>query len=127
MNKTTYLWFILSGLMGMSAVIAGAVAAHGGLDDAGQFLVEKAVDYQFWHTLALLAVALLSKENSRLVTAAGALFSIGILCFCGALYMNGFLGLPLFPMAAPTGGICFILGWGCFVLYGVKRFPQQAQ
>ncbi|GGF55769.1 membrane protein [Terasakiella brassicae] len=121
MTKTSRLWIVLAGLMGAEAVIAGALSAHAGLSEQAVLWVDKAVSYEFWHALALLAVALLSlRENSRLLTLSGVLFTAGVALFCGTLYMKGFWEITPFPMSAPLGGFCLIGGWCVLAFYGFK-------
>ncbi len=43
-------------------------------------------------------------------TAAGALL-VGLALFSGDLAMRALMGQPLFPMAAPTGGVVLMAGW----------------
>jgi uncharacterized membrane protein YgdD (TMEM256/DUF423 family) len=72
-----------------------------------------AVQYHFWHALALLAVALAWPHVSEpaWLRAAGWLFAAGLALFCGSLYALA-LGAPRQAgMATPVGGVCFILGW----------------
>ncbi|NVJ92094.1 MAG: DUF423 domain-containing protein [Methylocystaceae bacterium] len=115
------IWLILAGLMGAEAVICGAISAHADLSDYGRELIEKAAQYEVWHALALIGVAILAKEKSRIILAAGIFFTLGVSLFCGTLYVKGFWEFTLFPMSAPLGGTCLILGWLCLAAYGVKK------
>ena len=72
-----------------------------------------AVQYHFWHALALFGVALAWTHlpESLWLRSAGWLFVAGMLLFCGSLYALA-LGAPRqVGMATPAGGLCFILGW----------------
>jgi uncharacterized membrane protein YgdD (TMEM256/DUF423 family) len=121
MTKTNRLWIVLAGLMGAEAVIAGALSAHAGLSEQAVAWVEKAVQYEFWHALGLLIIALLSlRDNARLLTLSGTFFTLGVILFCGTLYMKGFWDITPFPMSAPLGGLCFIAGWCVLAFYGLK-------
>jgi len=125
MNKTPRIWIFLAGLLGASAVITGAVSAHAGLSDEARGLIDKAVQYQVWHALALLAVALFSNHiTSKILTVTGSLFSLGSLLFCGTLMIKGFFGITLFPMSAPIGGTCLILGWISISLVAIKQIER---
>ena len=72
------------------------------------------VQYHFWHSLALLAVALAWPQlplGGVWLRSAGWLFVVGLLLFCGSLYALA-LGAPRqVGMVTPLGGLCFILGW----------------
>ena len=97
---------------GATAVALGAFGAHalrGVLDADAQRIWHTAVDYQFWHALALLAVS--QARSSRWRLAAAAAFALGMVLFCGSLYALA-LGAPrLTGAVTPLGGVCFILGW----------------
>jgi uncharacterized membrane protein YgdD (TMEM256/DUF423 family) len=75
------------------------------------------VQYQFYHSLALVITGLLySKKNNRHVKNAGLLFMLGILLFSGSLYFItiGFLMHRNFSFAGaitPLGGISFLIAW----------------
>jgi len=72
-----------------------------------------AVDYQFYHGLGLLAVALLGTLNPRLksLQIAGWLILIGTVLFCGSIYATT-LGAPAgIGALAPIGGTAFMAGW----------------
>ncbi|WP_417783579.1 DUF423 domain-containing protein [Terasakiella pusilla] len=109
---------ILAGLFGASAVAIGAVSAHADLSEYGRTLVDKGVLYQFIHTLAIVATAAFGVEKSKLLLVAQALFTLGILLFCGSLYSLGFTETRLFGNSAPLGGTSFILGWLFVAAYG---------
>jgi len=66
-----------------------------------------------FHTLALLAVALLAMHNpdSRLLSAAGYLLLGGIVLFSGSLYALALSGVRWLGAVTPLGGVCFLMGW----------------
>ncbi|NHO31598.1 DUF423 domain-containing protein [Acetobacter sp. LMG 1636] len=108
------LWRCVAAFMGATGVAMGAVAAHlpaerFGLPD-GRTIVQSAVQMQMWHTLALLALGLGCLRPSRLTVLAGCGFVLGMLIFCGALYVTAFWGRHL-GSVAPTGGSILILSW----------------
>lgn len=113
---------ILAALSGMFAVILGAFGAHAlktKLDLYQHQIFDKGVQYQFYHTAALLAVFLLSsRTDSKLLQASGWSFTAGILLFSGSLYLlatRHLTGLdaltPVLGPITPLGGLCFIAGW----------------
>ena len=75
------------------------------------------VQYQFYHSLALILTGLLYRQkNNRHVKNAGLLFILGIILFSGSLYFitMGYLMRRNFGFAGaitPLGGISFIIGW----------------
>ena len=98
-------------LMAALAVAMGAYAAHGMRATASAeavAVVQTAVQYQMWHALALLGLALL--PDSRWRQWAAGLFLAGIALFCGSLYVLSFT--PLRPgLLTPLGGLLLMAGW----------------
>jgi uncharacterized membrane protein YgdD (TMEM256/DUF423 family) len=127
MNKRI---IIFASVFGILAVILGAFGAHSlkELISAKDLVTwNTAVQYQFYHTLALLFLATFSRFRSRAVNAASWFFSFGILLFSGSLYLLSvktilnitnvnFLG-PL----TPIGGLLFILGWISLLVATIKN------
>lgn len=106
----------VAALAGALAVAAGAFGAHalrGTLDERALTVWHTAVDYQFWHALALLASAAFVRRSAttRWFLVASVAFIAGIVLFCGSLYALA-LGAPrLVGVITPFGGIAFIVGW----------------
>ena len=119
------LFITLASLSAMLAVVFGAFGAHGlrnRLDDYAMGVFETAVQYHFYHSLALLAVGLLalSQPQTALLKSSGWLFCIGILVFSGSLYLLGITGVRWLGAITPLGGLAFIAGWGCLAATGWK-------
>lgn len=106
---------------GMLSVAFGAFGAHVLKTMLTPRMIETfetAVRYQFYHTLALLLVAVLFylTKNQALVYASY-LFMAGIVLFSGSLYALVFTSLPTgeplrwLGMVTPLGGVAFIAGW----------------
>ena len=104
----------IAAALGALAVVLGAFGAHalrGQLDAGALQTWHTAVDYQFWHALALLGLA--GAPVSRWRLAASIAFGAGVLLFCGSLYALA-LGAPGWIGAiTPVGGLSFIAGWIC--------------
>jgi uncharacterized membrane protein YgdD (TMEM256/DUF423 family) len=105
---------------GAAAVMLGAFGAHAlrsQLDEASLQVWHTAVEYQFWHALALLAVATCAPAHDRhWWRAAGIAFVGGIIGFSGSLYALA-LGAPHWIGAiTPLGGLAMIAGW---ILLGI--------
>ena len=108
----------LGALAGLLGVALSAMAAHssGGqnLDTAARFLL--------FHAPALLALAALTQTGAVLPglgRAAGWLVVLGLALFCGDLVMRALRETPLFPRAAPLGGIVLMAGWLLIALSAV--------
>lgn len=107
----------IAALLGALAVIAGAFGAHAlrdTLSDPSLQAWRTAVDYQFWHVLALLGIAAWTKGDADVrvpLRVAVKAFAIGIVLFSGSLYALA-LGAPrwLGPVT-PIGGLLLIVGW----------------
>lgn len=105
---------IFVGISGCFSVLFGAWFAHGGqhLPDDVQIRLASALQYQFIHTLALLAAMVwYVNQGSRWLLAAGISFFLGILCFSGSLYVKTFFDLAIVGKITPFGGILLALGW----------------
>jgi uncharacterized membrane protein YgdD (TMEM256/DUF423 family) len=103
-------------LAGATAVALGAFGAHAlkaRLTPELLAVYHTAVQYHFWHALALFAVALacLHFPESAWLRAAGWLFAAGILLFCGSLYALAFGAPRQMGVVTPIGGLCFIFAW----------------
>jgi len=119
------LFITLASLSGMSAVITGAFGAHalkGKLDTYALGVFDTAVQYHFYHSLALLAVGIiaLSQPQTTLLRSSGWLFAIGIVVFSGSLYLLSLTGARWLGAITPLGGLAFIGGWACLAATGWK-------
>jgi len=108
----------LAALSGLLAVVFGAFGAHAlrsRLDAYAMGIFETAVQYQFFHSLALLGVGILMLQlpPTALLRSSALLFGIGILVFSGSLYLLSFTGLRWLGAVTPLGGLAFIGGWAC--------------
>ncbi len=126
MNKRV---IIIASVFGMLAVILGAFGAHALkalLDPAGLEVWKTAVNYHFYHTLALLFVSILPAGKSRAVNFAACFFSLGILFFSGSLYLISakeilnISQLSVLGPVTPIGGLFFILGWISLIFVAIK-------
>jgi uncharacterized membrane protein YgdD (TMEM256/DUF423 family) len=100
------------------ATLVGALAAHAlaGLAPSRLAVVQTAVQYQFFHALGLLGIALwLDRWPSRTLRLAGLLLASGIVLFSGSLYAlaTGLSGpaRSIVGVLTPLGGLCLILAW----------------
>jgi uncharacterized membrane protein YgdD (TMEM256/DUF423 family) len=104
---------LIVGLAGATAVVFGAFGAHAlraVLDERGLDLWRTAVNYHFWHALALALVAFAAPPGRSRQIALPA-FATGIVLFSGSLYALA-LGAPrLIGVITPLGGVAFIVGW----------------
>ena len=119
------LFLIFSSVSGLLAVGLGAFGAHAlkaKLEASGRLdTYQTAVSYQFYHTLALLGIALLLyKIDSHWLKYAGYGMALGILIFSGSLYVLCFTGITWLGAVTPLGGLAFIAGWFCLLMAAYK-------
>lgn len=124
MNKRI---FITGAFLCLLAVVLGAFGAHGLRDKIEQLSLENwktAVQYQFFHALAILFLSI-GAAYFKTVNTAFWLFLAGIILFSGSLYLlstrsltqisGGILG-PL----TPIGGLLLISGWAVLIVGAIK-------
>jgi len=116
------IFIVLGCLNAFISVALGAFGAHAlRYKIAPELLVmwEKAVDYQMYHALALLIIAMSIKlwPEVRRIRTAGFLLFIGILLFSGSLYTLVLTEVRALGVITPIGGVAFLWGW---VLFGMS-------
>lgn len=122
-RRTAFLFGSISGLI---AVLLGAFGAHGLREQliATQRLdvYNLAVEYQFYHTLALLLTAVEAGiRHSRELRRAAAAFAAGLVLFSGSLYVLAIFDFSRAGMVTPVGGLSFAAGWIFLFLHVAKR------
>jgi uncharacterized membrane protein YgdD (TMEM256/DUF423 family) len=128
MHKT---FLSLGALFGGIAVALGAFGAHSLKQIVSTDVVsvfQTGVQYQMYHTLALLIVAIVFERlPNKWIRWSGYLLSFGILFFSGSLYLITALkaeerSIPaLIGAITPIGGLLFILAWLSFLIGLFKR------
>ena len=108
-------------LSGFSAVAIGAFGAHAlkaRLDEHAISIYQTGVEYQFYHSLALLAVAILSHfyPHSTALRISGYAFVFGLVLFSGSLYILSLTGIRWLGAVTPIGGLGFLVGWFALVV-----------
>jgi uncharacterized membrane protein YgdD (TMEM256/DUF423 family) len=121
---------LTASLCGAIAVIFGAFGAHSLKNVLSSGAVEiwaKGVEYQFYHTFALLFLSQFATDNDKLVKWSYIFFTMGIVLFSGSLYLlatREILNIGLLNYIGPItpiGGLCFILGWALLFIAASKR------
>lgn len=109
------LFLLIGAVNGFLAVALGAFGAHGlegKISEQSLKVWEKAVNYQMFHTIAILGIGLLiTKISTTSIIWTGWLFIIGIILFSGSLYLYSVIGIKFLAMITPFGGITFLFGW----------------
>jgi uncharacterized membrane protein YgdD (TMEM256/DUF423 family) len=112
-QKQTLLSAAITGALAVAIGAFGAHALKEILEASGRIEVYKtAVQYQFYHTFALLAAGILMNQfPSKKLNYAAIFFLAGIIFFSGSLYVLCFTGIGILGAITPIGGVLFILGW----------------
>lgn len=123
---TTKLFLSLAAVNGFLAVGLGAFGAHGLRSKLAENLFnayQTGVHYHFYHTLALLGLALLlqRQQANMALLVSGWLFVAGIAMFCGSLYWLAVGGPKWLGPVTPLGGLCFLVGWAALFAGALKR------
>ncbi len=109
--------YLAGAVAGFLAVALGAFAAHGlkaRLSPEMLAVFETGARYQMYHAFALFAAAWgWSRWRTRPILAAGVLFGLGIVLFCGSLYLLAVTGMRSFGIITPIGGVALLGGWVC--------------
>lgn len=105
---------------GFIVVLLGAFGAHGLQRLVSASALETwhtAVQYHMFHVTGLLAVNLTVRlfVMTRTLFFSGVAFLIGIILFCGSLYLLTLTGARWLGMITPLGGLMFLAGWALLI------------
>lgn len=125
-------YLIAAAIFGGLAVALGAFGAHGlesiTTDEKILHGFQTGVQYQMYHALALLAIAMMvEKFQNKWIKWAGHCFITGIILFSGSLYLLTFLkiqensAVKFVGPVTPLGGIFFIAGWLFLLVAAMKK------
>jgi uncharacterized membrane protein YgdD (TMEM256/DUF423 family) len=113
------LWLALGALYGLLGVALGAFGAHAlKARLTGELLPiwKTAVEYHFWHALALVLVGVLALQRpGAALNVAGGAFALGVLIFSGSLYALALSGVRGLGAVTPIGGVLLIVGWAALL------------
>jgi uncharacterized membrane protein YgdD (TMEM256/DUF423 family) len=107
------------------ATVGGALGSHvlTSLDARSLHSFETAVQFQFLHGLALIALVLagLRGIGGRWLWVAAWLIAVGTLLFSGSIYAKTFGAPPAIVSVAPYGGVAIMVGWLLFAASAWRR------
>ena len=114
MNKC--FWIKIIATSGFLSVVLGAFSAHGleGLiSDRRMENFQTAVQYQIFHTLAMLGIVCIEDRflQSKYRIYSAVFLLLGIFLFSGSLYLLAVTDITWLGMITPLGGSAFIIGW----------------
>lgn len=107
---------VAAALLLLTATGLGAYASHGlaaRIGTAELRSVDIAIQYQFFTSLGLAVVGVLSDRYPRSVALKLAAIALGggAVLFCGSIYATTFGAPAAFGRAAPVGGVAIMAGW----------------
>ena len=118
------LWLALGAAYGFLGVALGAFGAHALKEKLAPEMLaawRTGVEYQFYHALALILLALLARASINVWQQyAGWCFAAGILLFSGSLYVLALSGVRALGAITPLGGLLFLAGWACLLVSAIK-------
>ncbi len=123
----TKLLMVFACLSGLTGVVLGAFGAHGlknRLSADSLHAWETAVEYQLFHSVALLISCLLALQwgDSGLLRWSGGAFALGMLLFSGSIYILSLTtGLRWLGPVTPVGGLALIVGWALLLTAVIKQ------
>ena len=107
--------------LGLISIIIGAFGSHGlqdyliSIEKVDAF--EVSVRYQFYHVFFLLTLGLsYDLFNQVFIKYAFFVCLLGILLFCGSLYVLCLTNNSFFGIITPFGGMSLIIAWACFFI-----------
>jgi uncharacterized membrane protein YgdD (TMEM256/DUF423 family) len=120
-------WNAIAAIFLAVAVMLGAFGAHAlrdRLDAYSMGIWEKAVFYQFVHSLGMLLISMLPRTQTFPAESASNvcwLLAIGVLVFSGSLYALALTGVRTLGAITPIGGVAFIAGWLLLAWYFIAQ------
>lgn len=109
---------------GLLATLLGAFGAHwvkSHLSPVSFNVYQTAINYHYYYTLLLGAMAVLSHVfNNKFFKLTCYFFFAGIVLFSGSLYLLVLTHTQWIGVITPLGGLCYIIGWLTFC-FGIKR------
>ncbi|TWT27601.1 DUF423 domain-containing protein [Planomicrobium sp. CPCC 101110] len=121
-------FFLIAGAVNaLLSVAFGAFGAHmleGRVADKYIATWQTAVQYQMFHSIGLMIVAVLMSSAFigpiSSLNWAGYLMLAGIIIFSGSLYVLSLSGISILGAITPIGGVAFIVGWIMLIVAAAK-------
>lgn len=106
----------LAAVLGLSAIVLGAMGAHGKVHDAvvatGLFENWKtALSYHLPHAILLLMLALTGPLGGKRGSWAWCSLFTGVILFSGSLYVHALTQMKWLVYVTPFGGLAMMVGW----------------
>lgn len=120
MTNSTRFYLFSGAFCAFLTVLIGAFGAHAlkpHISVNMMAVFATAVQYQMFHALALVCVGLLlhtvanTEKQAKRFCVVGNLFLVGIVLFCGSLYLLAITRVKILGVITPFGGFAFISAW----------------
>ena len=126
LNVTAKLFLLLGSANAALAVMLGAFGAHAlkaRLDVSLLKAYHTGVEYHFYHALGLILVGIIAMNlpESIWLKSSGWSMFVGILFFCGSLYLMSIFNLRRLGIVTPIGGLLFIFAWLSLCIAVIKQ------
>jgi uncharacterized membrane protein YgdD (TMEM256/DUF423 family) len=127
MSPANKKYLCIAAVLALLSVLLGAFGAHalkGSLNAYQIGIYGTAVQYQMFHSVALLISVVLSEQAElsflqyRLKWAQR-FFVAGTVVFSGSLYFLAVTGVKWLGAITPIGGLAFLLGWLCVLWFAL--------
>ena len=123
-NKEFNKLFSIGAFFIFLSIVLGAFGAHLLKDILSKYYLEvyeKAVFYQVTQSLGILILGLCFKVTEKqYYKYAIYILTLGIIIFCGSLYLLTLTKIKIFGAITPIGGTLMIIAWG-FLLFKLIR------
>ena len=121
--------FLFASFGGGLAVLLGAFGAHGMVGRIEENLIDTfqtGVQYQMYHCLALLLVAIMMRQwgRSPILELSCYAFMLGIFLFSGSLYVLALKNIEWVRILPPFGGLFFVVGW-CALFFSCYQSSER--
>lgn len=118
---------MIAAIFGLVGVAAGAFGAHGVDGAQAKAWMDTGSKFQLAHVMATLACVSFANWGARVAMRGAPFFLSGIVLFSGSLYALA-LGAPkVLAMAAPLGGLSFMIGWAILAFAGWQLWQGKAR
>lgn len=121
--RTLRLFAASLAFLGVALGAFGAHALAARLAEYGKDQWQTATQYLMFHVAAVFITTFLDSKFTRL---AGTLFVAGTLVFSGSLYVLAFSRIKILGAITPIGGVLFLSGWICMILFAAKSPQNEA-
>jgi uncharacterized membrane protein YgdD (TMEM256/DUF423 family) len=117
---------MIAAIFGLFGVAAGAFGAHAVEGAQAKAWMDTGSKFQLAHVMATLACVSFANWGASVAIRGAPFFLVGIVLFSGSLYALA-LGAPkIVAMAAPLGGLSFMIGWGILAFAGWQLWRKEA-